>query len=254
MKNLFKLLILLILLNSCTSSNNVVYLQDLEKQRVFKNNEWYIPPIIRVNDVLKIDVLSDNLQASLNYNKIPTTTLTTQEAMQLDGYLVSDDYNINFPILGEINVKNMTLSDLENTIEKKLLDDNHLIRPNVNVRLINFKFTILGEVLSPGTYSTFENKLSLLQALGYAGDLTVNAKRNDITLIRDFNGTIKVSKIDLRSKKIFNTNEFYLCNNDVIIVNPNFNKVKSGGFIGSPQSIASISSLILSITLLIINK
>ncbi len=138
-------------------------------------------------------------------------------------------------------------------IAKILLDGGHLVSPTVSVRLLNGKFTVLGEVANPGTFTFLEKNLTLLQALG-AGDLTIDGKRKNITLIREVNGIRSVNKLDLTSKDILDNPSYYIRNNDVIIVNPNYNRIKSAGFIGSPQSIASISSILLSITLLIINK
>ena len=196
-----KLINFILLLNfvSCTTSSDVVYLQDLESSNTFNTKDWFLPHNIKVNDILKIDISSNNYEASINYNKVPLVpTNSSTETLQLEGYLVSENFTINFPILGELNVMNMTLSQLELLIKKILLEDNHLVQPNVTVRLINFKFTVLGEVANPGTYSSFENKLTFFQALGFAGDLTIDAKRKDITLIREANGVLKVSKIDLR--------------------------------------------------------
>ena len=147
-----------------------------------------------------------------------------------------------------------TILELEKKITKLLLDGGHLVSPTVSVRLLNGKFTVLGEVARPGTFTFLEKNLSLLQALGYAGDLTINGKRKNITLIREVNGIRSARKLDLTSKDILDNPSYYIRNNDVIIVNPSYSRIKSAGFIGSPQTIASIASLLLSITLLIINK
>ncbi len=135
-----------------------------------------------------------------------------------------------------------------------MLDGGHLVSPMVSVRLLNGKFTVLGEVTNAGTYTFLDKNLTLLQAIGYAGDLTILGKRKNITLIREVDGIRYARKLDLTSKDILDNSSYYIRNNDVIIVNPNYNRIKSAGFIGSPQSIASISSILLSITLLIINK
>ena len=119
---------------------------------------------------------------------------------------------------------------------------------------MNFKFTVIGEVKFPGTFSFLDENINIFQALGYAGDLTINGKRKNITLLRDNKGTQKIYDINLTKSDIINKPYFYIKNNDVIIIEPNFSKVKSAGFIGSPASIASISSLLLSVTLLLINN
>ena len=108
--------------------------------------------------------------------------------MKLDGYLVSQNSTINFPVLGELSVKEKTTQDLENDIKKLLVDGGYLINPNVTVRLLNAKVTILGEVKMPGTFSFTENNISLLQALGLAGDLTINGSREDVVVLRRIDG------------------------------------------------------------------
>ena len=107
---------------------------------------------------------------------------------------------------------------------------------------------------SPGTYFNYENHLNIFQALGFAGDLLITAKRKNVKLIRQENGLRKTYEFSLNNNEIFDKPYYYIKSNDVIIVSPNYSKIKSAGFIGSPASIASISSLVLSITLLIINN
>ena len=161
---------------------------------------------------------------------------------------------IKYQVLGEISVKDLSINQLENKITQLLVEGGHLTNPIVKIRRLNSKFTVLGEVSSPGTFSYFDGKLNLFQALGYAGDLTILGKRKDLTIIREENGLRKIHKIDLTNLNVFLEPCYQIKNNDVIIVKPNYSKVKSAGFIGSSSSIASISSLLLSITLLIINK
>ena len=100
----------------------------------------------------------------------------------LDGYVVSKDYTIKFPILGLISVKGLTPFKLEDYLKKRLEEGNHLKNPTVNVRIMNSKFTVLGQVNCPGTITYTDINLTILQALGLAGDLTINGKREDITL------------------------------------------------------------------------
>ena len=119
---------------------------------------------------------------------------------------------------------------------------------------VNSKFTVLGEVRNPGTFSYYDRNLNIFQALGYAGDITITGKRKNITLIREENGMRKVYDISLSKSELLNKPYYLIKNNDVIMVKPNFSKVKSAGFIGSPASIASVASLLLSVTLLILNK
>jgi len=256
MRKLIFICVCLLMISACTSKKNITYLNGVDKYTntdISKQKKSYT---IQVDDVLRIEIRSMIPEAAIVYNRIShqiNTSITDINLLQLEGYLVSTDYTINFPVLGILEVKG-TILELEKKIAKILLDGGHLVSPTVSARLLNGKFTVLGEVATPGTFTFLENNLTLLQALGYAGDLTIGGKRNDITLIREVDGIRSVRKLDITSKDILDNSAYYIRNNDVIIVNPNYNRIKSAGFIGSPQSIASISSILLSITLLIINK
>jgi len=252
-KSIF-IIVSFLLISSCTSKRNITYLNGVEKYPNTDISKQKIPYTIQEDDVLRIEIRSMVPEAAIVYNRISNKTNTaTLNLLQLEGYPVSSVYTINFPVLGILDVKGSTL-ELEKKITKLLLDGGHLVSPTVSVRLLNSKFTVLGEVSNAGTYTFLDRNLTLLQALGYAGDLKISGKRTNITLIREINGIRSVKKLDITSKDILNNRGYYIMNNDVIIVNPNYNRIKSAGFIGSPQSIASISSLLLSITLLIINK
>ena len=245
----------LFLLSACSSKRNITYLNGVNEYANTDISKQKTPYIIQADDVLRIEIHSMVPEAAIVYNRIPqnTNTSTNLNLLQLEGYLVSSDYSINFPVLGTLDVKGSTL-ELEKKITKLLLEGGHLVSPTVSVRLLNSKFTVLGEVSKAGTYTFLDRNLTLLQALGYAGDLTIDGERKDITLIREINGIRSARQLDITSKDILDNSAYYIRNNDVIIVNPNYNRIKSAGFIGSPQSIASISSILLSITLLIINK
>ena len=158
------------LLQSCVSKKQMLYLQDLDivsDQEVTYNNHT-----LQVDDILRISVGVLVPEAAIPYNNVMGGSVVANniDVMKLDGYLVSQRMTINFPVLGELSVKEKTTQDLENDIKKLLEDGGYLINPNVTVRLLNAKFTILGEVQQPGTYSFTENNISLLQALGLAGD------------------------------------------------------------------------------------
>jgi polysaccharide export outer membrane protein len=249
------IIVIFFMISSCSSKRGITYLNELDSFNFTDINKQKIAYTIQADDILSIEVHSILPEASVIYNRISQKTgaASNINLLPLEGYLISSDYTINFPVLGILKVEG-TISELEKKIAKLLSDGGHLVRPTVTVRLLNGKFTVLGDVASPGTFSFIENNLSLLQALGYAGDLTIYGKRKNITLIREINGIRSTRKLDLTSKDFLDHPSYYIRNNDVIIVNPNYSRIKSAGFIGSPQTIASISSLLLSITLLIINK
>ena len=250
------IIFILLFLVSCSNKYNLTYLQNSEN---YKSN-WQYPVTfnkIEIGDILKIDVSSTFNEAALPYNKSIekiNSNMNNTDVLKLEGYLVNDSGKINFPIINDLSVIDLTINELENKLKNLLINGGHLSDPTVNVRILNSKFTVLGEVRNPGTFHYYEEKINIFQALGYAGDLTIDGKRKNITFIRHDNKTKKVYKIKLTDTNILNSSLYFIKNNDVIIVNPSFNKVKSAGFIGSPSSIASISSLLLSITLLLINN
>jgi polysaccharide biosynthesis/export protein len=165
--------------------------------------------------------------------------------------LVSSGMTINFPVLGELSVKEKTTKDLENDIKKLLVDGGYLISPNVTVRLINAKVTILGEVKMPGTFSFTENNISLLQALGLAGDLTINGSREDVVVLRRIDGVQTTERINLTSASFLSGSYQMVKPNDVIVVNPNSAKLKTAGYVGNISAILGITSLLLSSIILL---
>ena len=146
------------------------------------------------------------------------------------------------------------ISEIEIFIQNLLIDGKHANDPAVSVRRLNSKFTILGDVQRAGTYAITENNLTLLQAIGYAGDLTINGSRKDILVIRDIDGIQYTKRIDLTTTDWFNSDFYYVQQNDVIVINPNMNKIKSSGFLGSSGAVMSAISLVLTSILIVISK
>ena len=144
-----------------------------------------------------------------------------------------------------LSVKEKTTQDLENDIKKLLVDGGYLINPNVTVRLLNAKVTILGEVQRPGTFTFTENNISLLQALGLAGDLTINGSREDVMVLRYIDGVQTTARINLTSAGFIGGPYQMVKPNDVIIVNPNSAKVKTAGYVGNISAILGIASILL---------
>jgi len=215
----------------------------------------YTSATLQPNDILKITVGALAMETAIPYNKISTNKVLANnlELMMLEGYLVSEAQTINFPILGEISVANKTPKQLEKELISRLESGGHLVNPSVQVRLLNAKITILGEVKMPGTYSFTENNINLLQALGMAGDLTINGEREDVVLIREVDELRTVAHINLTQAGFLNSPYYLIKPNDVIIVNPNKARIKSAGFIGTATSVVAIASLLISTIILITN-
>jgi polysaccharide export outer membrane protein len=250
MKNVLGVCLIFILVGSCASKKEILYMQDSNDYP--KTSLQFSSPKIQPNDILKIDVGALVQETALPYNKSTNSVNAGGvELLQLEGYLVSEENTINFPQLGIISTENKTVLELQNHIESILEEGGHLRDPSVNVRLLNAKVTILGEVSSPGTYNFTEYNITLLQALGYAGDLTINGKREDIIVLRETDGNRVISHIDLTSTDFITTDFYQIKPNDVIIVNPNNPKVKSAGFVGNTATVLSVFSILLTTVVLI---
>ena len=244
-------LFFILFFQSCVSKKQVLYFQDIASLDISKVKSTQ--NTLQENDILKIDVTSLEMKASLSYNKVSPQNIVANslEQMQISGYLVTKNKTINFPVLGEISVAGKTAQDLENFLIKRLENDGHLIKPNVSVRLLNAKVTILGEVNRPGTYTFTEKNLSFLQVIGLAGDLTIDGNRKDIILIRESDSNRTVTNIDLTSADWLMSSFNNILPNDVIIINPNSKKVKSAGLLGNITTALSIASILLSTIILI---
>ena len=250
-KHLLLIFSIFTLLQSCVSKREMLYLQDVES---FNNTEViYTNHTLQVDDILKISVGALMPEAAIPYNKNSggSAVANSFDVMKLDGYLVSKNYTINFPILGELSVKDKTTKDIENDIKKLLEDGGYLISPNVTVRLLNAKVTILGEVQQPGTFSFTENNVSFLQALGLAGDLTINGSREDVVVLRYVDGLQTTARINLTSANFLSGPYQMVKPNDVIIVNPNSAKLNTAGYVGNVSTILGITSLLLSSIILL---
>jgi polysaccharide export outer membrane protein len=141
------------------------------------------------------------------------------------GYLVDKNGEIELPLVGRIKVGGMTTTEARNAIGGKA--SQFYKNPVVNVRFVNFRITVLGEVGSPGQYTVPAEKATIYDALGMAGDLTVGGKRNDILLMREEGGEKKFVRLDLNSKDLFQSPYFYLRQNDVLYVGPTKNRAVS---------------------------
>jgi len=243
-----RLIIIIFFVSSCGFKKNMTYLKDFEeKEYLLERSNIYHDNTIKIDQKLNISIMHS--EEDLNNSSV---NAQVESLKFLSRYVDKNGY-VKVPIIGKMYAKGLTTSEFESVIREKLMSDNILLDPTVNIIITNFKFTILGEVTSPGTHYIDDKKINIFQAIGISGDLTLDAKRDKIKIIRNKDSSTITKYINLNDESIFNSEMFFVHNNDVIIVDPSFSKVKATGFIGSPQSISSIASLILSITLILIN-
>lgn len=245
-----------VFLTACTSTKKIIYLQDvvpLKQQEIEQKYEV----IIHSDDLLAIMVNSRDQELAMPFNMPMVTyqlgTLGSSGQQRVLGYLVDTDGNIDFPILGEIHVEGMTRMQLTELIKNKLIEDDLIKDPIVTVQFLNFKISVMGEVGRPGSFTISGDRITLLEALSMAGDLTIYGRRDRVGVIRENDGKRTILFHDLRSAEIFNSPCYYLQQNDIVYVEPN--KAKSGqSSINQNNSIGvwvSVISLLTTIAVLI---
>lgn len=252
-------LLSLLLCASCTSSKKVLYLQDvvpLKQQEIEKKYEV----VIHSDDLLAIMVNSKNPELALPFNMpLVTYQLGSQSSGQqrVLGYLVDSDGNIDFPILGTIHAEGLTRKQLVAYIKKRLIEEDLIKDPIVTVQFLNYKVSVMGEVARPGSFNITSDRVTLLEALSMAGDLTIYGKRDRVAVIREEAGKRTILFHDLRSSDIFESPCYYLQQNDIVYVEPNKAKAGQSGinqnnsasvWLSALSILASMATLILTIT------
>ena len=249
-----------LLLCSCGSQKDLAYFQDVQTGAL--DSAVGQLNTIRTGDVLMISVSSSTPELAIPYNlfasrsQIANATSAVNSSSRVisnvtyEGYTVDSEGNINFPVLGKIAVAGMTREQLANHLQTVLSDV--MPDPVVTVSFVNFFVTVIGEVARPGTYNFPGDRLTLLEAIGFAGDLTVYGERTKVMVIREENGKRHVEVLNLKSKDIFTSPYFYLKQNDVVYVEPVGAKAKSvSTFTTYFPIITSLASLGTSIAMMI---
>lgn len=209
--------------SSCVSHKELVNFNQVQlpigmSEEINNSLELSIQP----NDLLRIQVQSIDPEAVLPFNQVGSSDNLGQVSpanLQLfQGYLVNDQGFIDLPILGTIEAKDMTLAALQEEIREKL--KVYIKDPVVNARFLNFKVTVLGEVIQPGVLNLSNSRVTILEAIGFAGDLSDYANRSKILVVREIQGKRTYAYLDLQSDNIFNSPYYYLQQNDLVYVEP----------------------------------
>lgn len=219
---------------SCVNTKKVTYFNSIS-EGVIPSSITNLEPIIQKSDILSINVSSPNPDATAIYNAPNMMTLSTTltsgagNIAPASGYLVNQDGNIEFPGLGNILVAGLTKEKAKQVITKLLVDNKLLVDPIVTIRYLNYRVTVLGEVAHPTVVVVPNEKISLLEAIGLAGDLTIYARRDNVLLIREEKGNKLIKRINLNDSELFSSQYYYLKSNDVVYVESNSAKVAAAG-------------------------
>jgi polysaccharide biosynthesis/export protein len=251
-----------LILVSCGPTRNLAYFSDLDEQAVYTESITNATqPKIQPDDLLSITVSSPNAEANILFNKGVAPAMggvsdfgVTNRAVNIhdEGYLVDKNGYIDFPVLGQIKFGGLTKDGAKAKLIKEL--DNYLKEPIVNIRFLNYKVTVIGEVNRPSTFTIPTEKINILEALGLAGDMTAFGKRDNVLVIREQEGTRTVARLNLNSNQVLNSPYFYLQQNDVVYVEPDKGKAIQNNPNNRwiPVAAAAVSATVILITNLLI--
>ncbi|WP_293943110.1 MULTISPECIES: polysaccharide biosynthesis/export family protein [unclassified Sphingobacterium] len=239
--------LILIMFGSCGSRKNMVYLQP-DSSQINTLYEQYVPKI-QINDILTVVVTAADPKVTTPFNPVSSMTsgtLTQQTDMALrPTYTVNDEGDITLPMLGKVHVAGLTRVQ---AIEKLRIELAQYIKdPGVNINFNNFRISVLGEVARPGSFTLPTERVTVLEALGMAGDLTIRGLRENIMLIREVNGQKTMHRLDLTQQNTLNSPYYYLAQNDVIYVEPNKAQINNSKLGANTNIIISIASLLITV-------
>lgn len=244
-------------LTSCVSTKQTVYFHDLP-DTVIAPVKGNFDPVIQKNDILQIIVSSMNPADVVIYNtpSMAATGAAPASGPQAVGFLVNEQGSIQYPVLGNVKAAGLTKAELTKYLHDQLEERKLLIDPVVSIRFLNYRVTVLGEVGKPTVVNVSNEKITIMEALGLAGDITVFGRKENILLIRDIEGVRTVKRLNLNNRDIFASPYYYLQSNDVVYVEPNKAKVFASDKTRQtlPIIISSLSLLVIVLDRLVFNN
>jgi polysaccharide export outer membrane protein len=261
MKYLFSLKItiaffLVILIFSCKPRKELVYYQNIDSLGSSASANTYEIKI-QPDDLLLIIVSAEDAESAIPFNlttvSVPTTVGMSSSfngQLSLQTYLVDASGAITFPVIGKLQVGGLSRSELQQLLETRIA--KYIKNPIINMRRMNFKISIQGEVTAPGTYTINSDRVTLIEAVSLAKDLTIYGKRDNILIVREVNGVKTYNRVDITKADFINSPFYYLAQNDVVYVEPNKVKI-NGAAVGSNTSVLiSVTSLVITLITLML--
>jgi polysaccharide export outer membrane protein len=246
--------LLALLFFSCASRKDVVYYQNIDSLANEKSNSYEIK--LQPDDLLTIIVSAEDQEIAMPFN---LKSLSVQNPGRLDAavgqqtmqlYLVDASGFIEFPVLGKLKLGGLSRSEVLKMLQQKI--GVYIKDPIINLRIMNFKVSLQGEVNAPGTYSVDSERITLIEALSKAKDLTIYGKRNNILIIREIDGVKSYNRVDITNADFINSPFYYLAQNDVVYVEPNKTKINGAAIGPNTGVIISITSILITLITLII--
>ena len=255
LKSVIFIVLVIVSVTSCVPRREIVYFQGLDKaEQQVRDNKGKILTL-KPNDLLTISVSAPEQEAAIPFNLplsgsgnvLDPTSVSGQPKLQT--YLINDNGAIEFPVLGTLDVEGMTRGELSGLLKEKI--SKYVQDPIVTVRIVNFQISVLGEVSRPGTFDINDEYLSLPQALGMAGDMSIYGRRGNVLVMREENGKTKHAYLNLTDADIINSPFYYLKQNDVVYVEPNDAQRQASSYNRNSGIYISIASLLVSVIVLI---
>ncbi|MEM0541991.1 polysaccharide biosynthesis/export family protein [Flavobacterium sp. j3] len=245
------LFLIFFLFLSCASRKDVVYLQDIENTKTTANALSY-EPVLKNDDLLSIIVSADDPEITYMFNipQIQGNYQVEETQSNIRTYLIDSYGQIEFPVLGKITLAGLTRKQAVNELTEKVRP--YIKNPTINMRILNYKIAVLGEVTRPGTFTMKSERITVFEALANAGDLTIFGKRDNILIIRENNGTKSYNRVDITNSDFINSDFYYLTQNDVVIVEPNKTRINSSKIGPDVQALLGLAGLVVSSLSLII--
>lgn len=253
---LFFLILTGVFFTSCVPNKDLIYLQKKDNSETASsvNPVMAKPYRVQTNDILSINIKAlDAALVEMFSVSESQTTGQSEQSLYFNGYSVDDHGNIRIPVLGEVNVLGFTLEEIRIKIEKQLLDEYFNKEANifVNVKLAGLRYTINGEISSPGSRTLFQEKVNVLEAIANSGDITMVGNRKEVTIIRQYPHGTEMHTLDLTDVNVMNSPYYYIQPNDYIYIKPLKQKSWGTGTTGI-QSLSSLITLISLVTTTIV--
>lgn len=210
--------LLVIIFSSCKTHEKLVYFQSSKTDSLSTVQNY--EPVFKTDDLLSIEISAEDKEAVAPFNLSVSGKSESNEGGSGNGYLIDANGMITLPIVGNLHLAGLNYLEAAQLIEKEL--QLYIKNPIVRIQILNYKVTVLGDVANPGTYEVPNARVTILEAIGYAGDLNITGNRKNVLVIRDENGVKKEYRLDLTSKDIYTSPAYYLSQNDVVYIEPNF--------------------------------
>lgn len=235
------------LFTSCASRKDLVYFQP---DSTFLNTSYELnAPKLQPGDILAISVTADDVRATTPFNQISpyqgaSGTIQSTNPF-IPTYSVDVNGEIDFPKLGKVKLAGKTRTQAMEFLRNEV--SRYIVDPGISMEVRNFKVTVLGEVKTPGSFTITNDRITILEALGLAGDLTINGVRNNVMVIREQNGKKEEYRVDLTKKDALNSPVYYLAQNDVIYVEPNGARIQSSKYTQNTSIFVSVASVVITV-------